>query len=171
MNQALADLAHVIRYKKTTVPGLANSKVILIGCSYAGNLVSYFRQLYPDLVDGVWSAGAALLYRLDYSGKFILHISKTCIDIIYLFSWDGFVSIGKSIRKIGGDKCYDRLAYASKEYLHHKKENTSVYTQLRALNLSRPYDEVHEIMAVHVQHRKWVLSFIRLYIKFSNCFF
>lgn len=74
MDQALADLAHVIRYKKTTVPGLANSKVILIGCSYAGNLVSYFRQLYPDLVDGVWSAGAALLYRLDYSGKGILHM-------------------------------------------------------------------------------------------------
>lgn len=69
VEQAMADLAHAIRFMRANVPELENSKVILLGCSYAGTLVSYFRQLYPDLVDGVWAAGAALLLRLDYSGR------------------------------------------------------------------------------------------------------
>lgn len=70
MKQALADLAHFIRHQKATIPSIANSKVILIGCSYAGNMVVYFRKDYPELIDGGWAAGAALIYRLDYAGNF-----------------------------------------------------------------------------------------------------
>lgn len=68
MKQALADLAHFVRHQKTSVPGLANAKVIILGCSYAGSIVAYFRKDYPELIDGGWSSCAGLYYRLDYSG-------------------------------------------------------------------------------------------------------
>lgn len=73
---------------KAHVPGLENSKVILLGCSYAGTLVSYFRQMYPDLVDGVWAAGAALLFRLDYSGRCIDNKSNIFhTNLLNIFRW------------------------------------------------------------------------------------
>ncbi|XP_064550039.1 putative serine protease K12H4.7 [Drosophila montana] len=133
MKQALADLAHFVRHQKASVPGLANSKVIMIGCSYAGSMVAYFRKDYPELIDGGWSSCAGLYYRLDYS--------------------DAYISVGKSIRKIGGDACYDQVDHFSKAYLKHKKANDENYTLLQQLNLTVEYNNMDEIIATHVQHR------------------
>ncbi|XP_034486006.1 thymus-specific serine protease-like [Drosophila innubila] len=133
LKQALADLAHFIRHQKATIPAIANSKVILIGCSYAGSMVTYFRKDYPELIDGGWAAGAALTYTLDYA--------------------DAMVSAGISLRKIGGDNCYDCVEYFSKTYLKHKKSQDAVYTELNAQNLTEHLDNVDEIIATHVQHR------------------
>ncbi|XP_062123860.1 putative serine protease K12H4.7 [Drosophila sulfurigaster albostrigata] len=131
--QVLADLAHFIRQQKATIPEIANSKVIIIGCSYAANLVTYFRKDYPDLIDGGWAAGAGLAYRLDYS--------------------DGYVSAGKSLRKFGGDACYDRVEHFSKTYLNHKRQKSDTYKMLKLLNLTEYYEDMRSIILVHAQHR------------------
>ena len=50
--QALADFAEMIKHIKQTVPGAANSPVIVIGGSYGGMLATWMRLKYPSLVLG-----------------------------------------------------------------------------------------------------------------------
>ncbi|KAM8704256.1 hypothetical protein ACLKA7_008800 [Drosophila subpalustris] len=133
LGQVLADLAHFIRHQKAAIPALAHSKVILIGCSYAGSIVTFFRKDYPELIDGGWASGAGLTFRLDFA--------------------DSAVSVGKSLRKIGGDICYDRVEHFSKAYLRHKQRHDDVYTLLKEQNLAVNFDDIDEIIATHVQHR------------------
>jgi Serine carboxypeptidase S28 len=66
IDQALEDLAHFIRIKKTQIDGAQNSGVILIGASYSATMVSWFRQRYPDLVNGVWASSAPLYAQVDF---------------------------------------------------------------------------------------------------------
>lgn len=74
-------------------------------------------------------------------------------NFVYL---DAYVSVGNSLRKIGGDACYNRVDYFCKSYLKHKKTKNAVYTELKAQNLTEHFDNVDEIITTHVQHRKWV---------------
>ena len=70
IDQALADLAHFITEIKRTYPGTENSGVIMVGCSYASTMVTWFRQKYPHLVSGVWAVSGPLLAKVDFNGKF-----------------------------------------------------------------------------------------------------
>lgn len=67
--QALADLAHFIRYLKSNEDDLSNSKIILTGASYSGSLVAWFAKLYPDFMDAGWASSAPLVAKLDFFGE------------------------------------------------------------------------------------------------------
>ncbi|KAI6172734.1 hypothetical protein M3Y98_01006300 [Aphelenchoides besseyi] len=59
IEQTLADYAQLIRKLKTQYP---ISRVIASGGSYGGMLSAWFRQKYPDVVDGAYAASAPLAY-------------------------------------------------------------------------------------------------------------
>ncbi|KAL7728438.1 hypothetical protein ACLKA6_005197 [Drosophila palustris] len=63
-----------------------------------------------------------------------------------------------SLRKIGGDICYDRVEHFSKAYLRHKQRQDDVYTLLKEQNLAVNFDDIDEIIATHVQHRNTVIA-------------
>lgn len=69
VDQALADLAYFITYIKSQIPSLANSKVILVGGSYAATMVTWMRQKYPTLMAGAWASSAPLIAKADFFGK------------------------------------------------------------------------------------------------------
>ncbi|XP_060801936.1 putative serine protease K12H4.7 [Amyelois transitella] len=67
VDQALADLAYFIKELKKQ-PRFANSKIILYGGSYAGNMVLWFKQRYPHLVVGGVASSAPILAEIDFTG-------------------------------------------------------------------------------------------------------
>lgn len=99
VDQALADLAHFIRTIKSTTPGLENSGVIMLGGSYPGTIVTWFRLKYPELVNGVWASSAPLNAKPDF------------------FEYKEVM--GEALKKIGGQECYDvfKKAYSQIEQL------------------------------------------------------
>lgn len=93
VDQALADLAHFIANIKKE-PGKENSKVILVGSSYAGTMATWFSQKYPHLVDGAWASSAPLHAKLD----------------LYEYK----VISGQAFRTLGGERCYQLIQNAIK---------------------------------------------------------
>lgn len=69
-----------------------NVPVIAHGYDHGGALAVWLRQRYPHLVDGVWASSASLHARKDF-GEYL-------------------VNIGESIRKVGGDECYNNTEQA-----------------------------------------------------------
>lgn len=69
IEQALADLAFFLEHIKVKFPQLRDSKVVLLGCSYAGTMVSWFRLKYPHLITGSWSTSGPLLAEYNFDGK------------------------------------------------------------------------------------------------------
>lgn len=69
LHQALADVAHFIRYQKSQSANLTHSKVILIGGSYSGSMAAWMTHLYPELVAAVWASSAPVLAKADFYGK------------------------------------------------------------------------------------------------------
>lgn len=67
MDQALADLAYFINEMKKQ-PRFADSKVILYGGSYAANMVLWFKQRYPHLVEGTVASSGPILAKVDFTG-------------------------------------------------------------------------------------------------------
>ncbi|XP_059054632.1 putative serine protease K12H4.7 [Achroia grisella] len=63
VDQALADLAQFIQYVKSYEfhkGKYTYSKVVLVGCSYAGSMATWMRLGYPHLVDAVFSDSGPL---------------------------------------------------------------------------------------------------------------
>lgn len=71
IDQGIEDLAAFIKYIKVNRPELKDAKVILIGGSYTGGFVSWFRALYPELTVGAWSSSGVLDPQSSYSSNFI----------------------------------------------------------------------------------------------------
>lgn len=92
IDQALADLAHFIIQIKEEIREIRNSKVILVGCSYSGTMVTWFMQKYPHLASGAWSLSAPLLGKVDF------------------IEYQEVVS--KAITAIGGEECAERIKSA-----------------------------------------------------------
>lgn len=63
----MADLAHFIDVQRETLPGAKNAGVILVGASYSASMVAWFKQAYPDKVNGVWASSAPLFAKADFS--------------------------------------------------------------------------------------------------------
>lgn len=106
VEQALADLAYFITYVKSTIPGLENSGVILVGGSYAATMATWFAQTYPDLVNGVWSSSAPLEAKIDF--------------------YEYTEVVGKAIQDFGGDECYTRIENAFAEMEQAIVDNNSI---------------------------------------------
>ncbi|KAM3968960.1 putative serine protease K12H4.7 [Aphomia sociella] len=69
VDQALGDLAQFIEYVKSDhfYDGIfRNSKVVLVGCSYAGSMATWMRLGYPHLVDAVFSDSGPLHAQEDF---------------------------------------------------------------------------------------------------------
>ncbi|XP_060833101.1 putative serine protease K12H4.7 [Bombus pascuorum] len=65
VDQALADLAYFIETRKKDEK-LQNSKVIVFGGSYAGNVATWVRLKYPHLVQGALASSAPVLAKVDF---------------------------------------------------------------------------------------------------------
>ncbi|XP_004924048.1 putative serine protease K12H4.7 isoform X1 [Bombyx mori] len=88
VDQALADLAYFINEMKKQ-PRFADSKVILYGGSYAANMVLWFKQRYPHLVEGTVASSGPILAKVDFTGylevvheAFLLEGGEQCIATI-----------------------------------------------------------------------------------------
>ncbi|XP_055701776.1 putative serine protease K12H4.7 [Phlebotomus papatasi] len=95
VSQALADLAHFIKVMKQEIPGASSSGVILVGGFYSATMVTWFRQYYPDLINGAWSSSAPLFAKPDF--------------------YEYFETVGQSVRTVSGDSCYNRIEGAFSE--------------------------------------------------------
>lgn len=116
IDQALADLAHFVEEMRRTIPGAENSPVILAGGSYAGTMVTWFRQKYPHLANGVWASSAPLQAKLDF------------------YEYKEVVT--ESIRLVGGDECADRIqgAYDEIEMLLEAKDYATLHRDFKICN-------------------------------------
>lgn len=92
IEQALADLAHFITFIRGKHPEFDDSQIIMVGGSYSATMVAFFRQKYPHLTAGAWASSAPMFVKVDY------------------FEYKEVV--GASIRSVGGEECYQRLARA-----------------------------------------------------------
>ncbi|GLV45696.1 uncharacterized protein CBL_02716 [Carabus blaptoides fortunei] len=63
---ALADVAYFIREIKKELPYLAQSRVIVFGGSYGGNMAIWIREMYPELIYAAVSSSAPILAKVDF---------------------------------------------------------------------------------------------------------
>ncbi|XP_061386785.1 putative serine protease K12H4.7 [Musca vetustissima] len=113
VKQALADLAHFIRYKHETVPELANSKVIIAGGSYSATMVVWFKKLYPELVAGGWASSAPILAKVDF-----VEYKEV---------------VGQALKELGSEQCYNRVqnGIAQLEEMIANKRSAEVKAMLK----------------------------------------
>ncbi|XP_033149997.1 putative serine protease K12H4.7 [Drosophila busckii] len=120
--QALADVVHLIKTLKKE-DKYKNSKVLVLGCSYAGSMAVWLKKLYPDLVVGVWASSAPLLAKVDYP--------------------EHFQVAGQSYKKLGGIECYNRIKNAISFY--EDLWNQGNITELKKiLNICDDFDAKYE---------------------------
>lgn len=89
VDQALADLAHFATAIQSDTKLNATGGVFATGVSYAGSMVTWFRQKYPNIVTGSWVSSAPLHAKIDFS-----EYKETA---------------GDSMRIVGGEECYEKL--------------------------------------------------------------
>ncbi|XP_050348875.1 putative serine protease K12H4.7 [Nymphalis io] len=63
--QALADNAELLKFIKK-LPIFKNSKVVVIGGSYSGNLAAWMRLMYSELVDAAIASSGPVLAKTDF---------------------------------------------------------------------------------------------------------
>jgi hypothetical protein len=119
VDQAMADLAHFIDYIKANDPVLRFSRTFMAGFSYAGQLVSHFRQVYPHKTQGAWVSSAPLIAQTNFP--------------------EFREVVTYAIRLIGGEKCSNRIERAIQgfEDLINRNETTRIE---KLLNLCNPLD-------------------------------
>lgn len=76
---------------------MENSKVIVFGGSYAGNLAAWFRLKYPHVAIGAIASSAPVMAKVNF--------------LEYL------EVVGSSLRYFGGDVCYNAIQQAFQEVL------------------------------------------------------
>lgn len=89
VDQALADLAHFVEEITNDKQLNATGGVIVVGGSYSATMAVWLRQKYPHIVKGAWASSAPLQAKLNY--------------------FEYTETVGKSIRKVGGEECYYKL--------------------------------------------------------------
>ena len=96
-------MAHFITHFKQNET-YRDSQVVIVGGSYGGTMVAWFRQLYPHLVVGAWSSSAPVLAKVDY-----VEYKEV---------------VGSGFQTVGGDPCYERLqnAFAQAEEMIENEE-------------------------------------------------
>lgn len=107
-DQALADLAHFITVTRKTIPGLENSKVFLMGGSYAGTVVTWFRLKYPHLADAAWASSAPLFATLDF-GEFNEVMTESLQKVATPKCFNIFKSAFEQMDKLAESGDYSKL--------------------------------------------------------------
>jgi hypothetical protein len=113
VDQSLADLAHFIRKMKAYIPGAKHAGVILVGGSYSSSMVTWFRQKYPHLVNGVWASSGPLLAKLDF------------VEYKEIMT--------ESIKLVGGEACAARIenGFAQMEKLVEQNDTQKIVTDFK----------------------------------------
>ncbi|PZC81334.1 hypothetical protein B5X24_HaOG212786 [Helicoverpa armigera] len=93
--QALADVAKLLETIKMS-PEYKESKVVVVGGSYAGNLAAWMRLLYPDLVDAAISSSAPVLAKKDF--------------------YEYLENVSDDFEEQGTPGCYDKIVEVFKRY-------------------------------------------------------
>ncbi|XP_017844875.1 putative serine protease K12H4.7 [Drosophila busckii] len=127
LRQALADLAHFIRYQKAQHSELQHSKVILIGGSYAGSMASWMTQLYPELISASWASSAPLLAKADFYEY--MQLANESIQLLY------------------GANCTQRIELGLQHLvaLFEANETKTLLQQLNACSNFRPSSELDRL--------------------------
>jgi thymus-specific serine protease len=140
IHQSVADIASFINFIRQNYYGARNSRVILWGRGYGGNLAVWARQKYPHLVDAVWASSAPINMVLEYP--------QTFSNAFY------------TMNSIGGSECGNIITNAFRHI-----ENAVIARNLseieRRLNFCSPIElDIEEnvaymfySMAVHVAYR------------------
>lgn len=124
VDQSLADLAHFIINLTSNEVLNATGGVIMVGGSYAGTMVTWFRQKYPHLVNGVWASSAPLHAKVDF------------------FEYKEVV--GKSILEVGSRRCYEQLR--TNFQITEKLMKNGEMKELRTLfKMCSDFDETNEL--------------------------
>lgn len=63
---ALADTASFIESVNTTMGSNATDMWIVVGGSYPGGMVAWFRHLYPEHAKAAWSSSGVVLAKEDF---------------------------------------------------------------------------------------------------------
>jgi pimeloyl-ACP methyl ester carboxylesterase len=124
IDQALADLAHFITYMKEQIPGIRNSPVVLVGCSYSGTMVTWFMQKYPHLAVGAWSMSAPLLAKVDF------------------VEYKEVVS--RAVTEVGGEQCSGRIRSAFQQMEAFVAAGNAAELE-RLFNLCEPLDLTNDL--------------------------
>lgn len=130
MEQAMEDMVVFIKYIKEHDSAIKNSKVILIGQSYPGALVTWFRAKHPDLVAGAWASSAAILQKVDDK-----ELKET---------------VSKSMKLVGGEDCANRIQEAfinMEEIVFDKSGNVSRINE--EFKLCKPLDSKNDMEVWH----------------------
>lgn len=118
VDQSLADLANFVHIITTNAKLNATGGVIVVGASYSATMAVWFRQKYPHLVKGAWASSGPLNAKLNY--------------VEYM------ETVGKSMLKIGGQKCHSTLETAFKA-LDTVLENKDVETLERLFGVCKGF--------------------------------
>jgi len=90
VEQALADFAEIIRYVKEMFPALSQSPVLSFGGSYGGMLTAWFRQKYPNVIEGGLASSAPVLQWPELGADpymFFRGVTNDWAESVPLFSW------------------------------------------------------------------------------------
>ncbi|XP_001954817.4 putative serine protease K12H4.7 [Drosophila ananassae] len=119
LQQSLADLAFFIRHQKSNNPELKDSKVILVGGSYSGSMVTWMTQRYPDLIAASWASSAPLLAKADF--------------------YEYMDMVSSSVQLSYGQNCSQRISRGF-EYLVKLFHENNIRTLLSKFNGCKDYD-------------------------------
>lgn len=147
IEQALADLAHFITYIRGRHPEFNGSPIIMVGGSYSATMVAFFRQKYPHLTAGAWASSAPMFVKAD--------------------NFEYKEVVGASIRSVGGEQCYQRLAlaFSQAEQIFANRnfeEFSNTFRICDEMNDDNPYDiqimfyTLSELLAGLVQGHRFV---------------
>lgn len=124
---------------------LKNSKVILVGASYAASMVTWFRYHYPMHANGVWASSAPLVAKADF-----IEYKEV---------------VGQAYKQVGSQKCYDKIqeGFAALEMLVAFNHVERIEKELKLcyrLDVSKKFDVwnmfngLSNIMAAPVQNAR-----------------
>ncbi|KAM7362317.1 putative serine protease K12H4.7 [Cochliomyia hominivorax] len=117
--QSLEDLKYFLTYQKASSKALKNSKVVLVGGSYSGSMVSWFMTLYPEMADAGWASSAPLVAKMDFNE----YMTYTMF----------------SIKEKGGLTCSHKLEEAFNSLAKAMQTNRALGL-LKRLNICRTFD-------------------------------
>ncbi|XP_068085751.1 putative serine protease K12H4.7 [Anabrus simplex] len=116
--QALADLAYFIQLMNKQFE-LEDTKWIVFGGSYAGNLAAWMRLKYPHLVHAAVASSAPVLAQTDFTGYF---------------------EVVGSVMNASSTQCYDDVKNATQELNKLLQTEEGVQKVTKLFNLCKPID-------------------------------
>lgn len=98
---------------------MKDAGVFVVGGSYSATMAAWFRQKYPEVVDGAWASSAPLNAKVNF-----VEYKEV---------------MGRSIELLGGKECLERFrdAYSEMEAMVARRETSPLNSEL---NLCKPLD-------------------------------